>query len=107
MVATRKKKLSELVDEIMTEFGWHYFDRYDAHLTDKEKKRILAVYKKGVKQFGTDVVQRTETKDGYKLFVENGWVLVRPSGTEPLIRYYAEADTSARVEGLLKAAREQ
>ncbi len=107
MMATRKKKLSELVDDIMTEFGWHYFNRFDAHLTEKEKKRILAVYKKGIKQFGTEVVQRTETKDGFKLFVQNGWVLVRPSGTEPLIRYYAEADTPARVEALLKSAREQ
>ncbi len=106
MMAIRKKKLSELVNEIMAEFGWHYFNRYDAHLTEKEKQRILAMYKKGVKQIGGDAVHRIETKDGYKLFVDNGWVLVRPSGTEPLIRYYAEADTPARVEGLLKAARE-
>jgi phosphomannomutase len=106
MMAIRKKKLSELVNEIMAEFGWHYFNRYDAHLTEKEKQRILAVYKKGVKQIGGDAVHRIETKDGYKLFVDKGWVLVRPSGTEPLIRYYAEADTPARVEDLLKAARE-
>jgi phosphomannomutase len=106
LMATRKKKLSELVNEIMAEFGWHYFNRFDAHLTEKEKQRILTVYKKGVKQIGGDAVHRIETKDGYKLFVDNGWILVRPSGTEPLIRYYAEADTPARVEELLKAARE-
>ncbi|HTP14036.1 MAG TPA: phosphoglucomutase/phosphomannomutase family protein, partial [Bacteroidota bacterium] len=47
------------------------------------------------------------TRDGFKLFMENAWVLVRPSGTEPLIRYYAEADTPEKVEALLKAAREQ
>jgi phosphomannomutase len=107
MMATRKKKLSELVDEIMTEFGWHYFNRYDARLTEKEKQRILAVYKKGIKEIGGNAVRRVETKDGFKLFVDNGWVLVRPSGTEPLIRYYAEADTPEKVEALLKAAREQ
>jgi phosphomannomutase len=107
VMTIRKKKLSELVDEIMNEFGWHYFNRYDAHLTEKEKQRILAVYKKGVQTIGGETVQRVETKDGFKLFVDNGWVLVRPSGTEPLIRYYAEADSPARVEGLLKAAREQ
>ncbi len=106
IMATRKKKLSELVDEIMSEFGWHYFNRYDAHLTEKEKQRILTVYMKGVKEIGGDAVHRIETKDGYKLFIDNGWVLVRPSGTEPLIRYYAEADTPERVEALLKAARE-
>lgn len=107
LMATRKKKLSELVDEIMTEFGWHYFNRYDAHLTEKEKQRILAIYKKGIKEIGGNAVRRVETKDGFKLFVDNGWVLVRPSGTEPLIRYYAEADTPEKVEALLKAARER
>jgi phosphomannomutase len=90
----------------MTEFGWHYFNRYDAHLTEKEKQRILSVYKKNPKQIAGLHVQRIETKDGFKLFVQNGWVLVRASGTEPLIRFYAEAETPEKVEALLKAARE-
>ncbi|HEY4613543.1 MAG TPA: phosphoglucomutase/phosphomannomutase family protein [Bacteroidota bacterium] len=104
IMATRRKKLSELVNELMNEFGWHHFNRIDAHLTEKEKKRILAVYKKGVKSFGAYPVQRVETKDGYKLFVEDGWVLVRASGTEPLIRFYAEAESVEKVDALLKAA---
>jgi len=107
IMAVRKKKMSELVEEIMAEFGWHYFNRFDAHLTEKEKQRILAVYKKGVTSIGGATVRHVETKDGYKLFLDNGWVLVRPSGTEPLIRYYAEAESTERVEALLKAAREK
>ncbi len=107
MMAVRKKKLSELVEEVMTEFGWHYFNRYDSHLTEQEKKRILGVYRKGVAEIAGFKVQRIETKDGFKLFVDNGWVLVRPSGTEPLIRYYAEAETPEKVEMLLTAAREK
>lgn len=106
IMAVRKKKLSELVGEVMTEFGWHHFDRYDAHLTEKEKKRILAVYKKGVGTLAGRKVLRVETKDGFKLFVDNGWVLVRASGTEPLIRFYAEADTPEHVQSLLTAARD-
>ena len=104
IMAVRKKKLSELVNELMDEFGWFYFNRNDAHLTEKEKNRIMAFYKKGPKQIAGFPVQRIETKDGYKLFVENGWVLVRASGTEPLIRFYAEAETPEKVETLLKAA---
>ncbi|HEX9828738.1 MAG TPA: phosphoglucomutase/phosphomannomutase family protein [Bacteroidota bacterium] len=104
MMATRKKKLSELVAEVMNEFGWHHFNRIDAHLTEKEKQRILSVYKKGVKQLRNYPVQRMETTDGIKLFVENGWVLVRASGTEPLIRFYAEAESVEKVDALLKAA---
>ncbi|HVN48023.1 MAG TPA: phosphoglucomutase/phosphomannomutase family protein [Bacteroidota bacterium] len=105
IMATRKKKLSELVEEIMNEYGWFFYNRYDAHLTEKEKNRIMATYKKGVKQIAGFPVQRVETKDGFKLFLENGWVLVRASGTEPLIRFYAEAETPEKVEALLKAAR--
>jgi phosphomannomutase len=105
IMAVRKKKLSELVEELMNEFGWHYYDRYDAHLTEKEKNRIMAYYKKGPKQIAGFSVQKIDTKDGFKLFVENGWVLIRASGTEPLIRFYAEADTQEKVESLLKAAR--
>ncbi|MGH2568091.1 MAG: phosphoglucomutase/phosphomannomutase family protein [Bacteroidota bacterium] len=104
IMATRRMKLSELVDELMREFGWHYFNRIDAHLTEKEKQRILSVYKKGVNSLANDRVLRVETGDGFKLFVDNGWVLVRASGTEPLIRFYAEADSAERVDALLKAA---
>ena len=105
MMATRKKPLSTLVEEIMKEFGWHYFNRYDAHLTEKEKQRVLSAYKKGVGSLGPYRVLRLETKDGFKLFVENGWVLVRASGTERLSRFYAEAESPEKVEALLQAAR--
>ena len=104
ILAVRRKKLSELVEELMNEFGWHYYNRYDAHLTEKEKQRILKTYKKGVKSIAGVPVLRVETKDGFKLFVEKGWVLVRASGTEPLIRFYAEADSPEKVEALLKGA---
>jgi len=106
VMAARKRKLSELVEELMIEFGWHYYNRIDAHLTEKEKQRILAAYKKGVKSLAGSPVQKVETGDGYKLFIEHGWVLVRASGTEPLIRFYAEADSAMRVDALLKAATE-
>lgn len=104
VMAKRKMKLSALVQELMDQFGWHYFHRIDAHLTEKEKNRILAVYKKGVKSLAGFPVVRTESRDGVKLFVDKGWVLVRASGTEPLIRFYAEADALEKVHALLKAA---
>ncbi len=104
IMARRGKKLSELVNELMDEFGWHYFNRIDAHLTEKEKQRILNVYKKGVKELAGYKVIRVETTDGSKLFVDDGWVLVRASGTEPLIRFYAEADSPEKVQKLLKFA---
>ena len=53
--------------------------------------------------FGSPVTGRLDT-DGFKFFVDHGWVLVRASGTEPLIRFYAEADSMAKVDALLAAA---
>jgi phosphomannomutase len=106
VMATRKLKLSELVEELMLEFGWHYYNRIDAHVTEKQKQKTLAGYKKGVKNLAGMVVRKVETGDGYKLFFDDGWVLVRASGTEPLIRFYAEADSLYRVDSLLKAAME-
>jgi phosphomannomutase len=105
LMATRKKKLSALVEEVMEEFGWHYFNRYDAHLTEKEKARILAYYEKSPKKIGAYPVERLETIDGFKFFLPGGWVLVRTSGTEPLIRFYAEADSPEMVEAFLAASR--
>jgi phosphomannomutase len=104
VMASRKRKLSELVEELMIEFGWHYYNRIDAHMTEKEKLRILAAYKKGVKSLAGLPVRKTETRDGFKLFFDSGWVLVRASGTEPLIRFYAEADSPAKVDALLRGA---
>ena len=106
VMAARKLKLSELVEELMLEFGWHYYNRIDAHMTEKQKQKTLAGYKKGVKSLAGMVVRKVETGDGYKLFFDDSWVLVRASGTEPLIRFYAEADSMYRVNSLLKAAME-
>ena len=106
VMAKRQRKLSELVEELMIEFGWHYFNRIDAHMTEKEKQQTLAAYKKGIKSLGGYPVKKVETKDGYKFFFDDAWVLMRASGTEPLIRFYAEADSVFKLNALLKAATE-
>jgi phosphomannomutase len=104
LMAVRGKPLSALVDELMQEYGNHEFNRIDLHLTEKEKTAIMKKFSRGVKEIGGfPVIGRQET-DGYKFLIENGWVLVRASGTEPLIRFYAEADSKAKVDVLLKAA---
>jgi phosphomannomutase len=104
MMAVRGKKLSELVQELMDEFGQHEFHRIDLHLTEKEKKAIMKKFQKGVKEIaGYKVIGRKDT-DGFKFFVDGGWVLVRASGTEPLIRFYAEGRSRDMVNALLAAA---
>ena len=104
MMAVRQKSLSALVNELMDEFGRHEFKRVDLHVTEKEKVSIMKRFKKGVKDIaGFAVIGRKDT-DGHKLFVDAGWVLIRASGTEPLIRFYAEAESMDKVDLLLSAA---
>ncbi len=104
LMAVRGKSLSALVQELMDDYGNHEFRRVDVHLTEKEKNAIMKKYSKNVKEIaGYPVTGRKDT-DGYKLFVDGGWLLVRASGTEPLIRFYAEADSSEKVDSLLSAA---
>jgi len=104
MMAVREKKLSELVDEIMEEYGYHFYNRIDLHVEKKEQPRIMRTFKQGMKTIaGYPVISRNDL-DGYKFYINNGWLLVRSSGTEPLIRFYAEADSPEKVEKILRFA---
>jgi phosphomannomutase len=104
MMAVRQKTLSMMVAELMAEFGQHEFKRVDLHVTEKEKTAIMKKYQKGVTEIAGYVVTGRKNTDGYKFFVDGGWVLVRASGTEPLIRFYAEAENVTKVDALLEAA---
>ena len=104
IMAVRGRKLGALVQELMVEFGQHEFRRIDLHVTEKEKAAIIKTYRKGVKDIaGYRVTGRKDT-DGFKFFVQDGWVLVRASGTEPMIRFYAEGTSRDMVARLLAAA---
>ncbi|MBL7998175.1 MAG: phosphoglucomutase/phosphomannomutase family protein [Candidatus Kapabacteria bacterium] len=104
MMAVRKKSLKELVDELDEEFGTHRYRRRDVHVTESQKKTIMNACAKLPKKIGKYAVVNTLTKDGYKFILDDGsWLLIRASGTEPLIRFYAEASTLAKVNDILDA----
>jgi len=104
IMAVRRKKLSELVQELFDEYGEFHFGRIDSHVTEAEKKKIVSFYSRHPKKVGSFIVNRIDTTDGFKFFVNGGWILVRASGTEPLIRFYAEADAPKKMKAMLKAA---
>jgi phosphomannomutase len=104
MMAVRGKTLSALVEELMEEYGHHEFRRVDLHVTEKDKAAIIKRFRGGVRDIGGVPVTGWKDTDGIKYFVEGGWVLVRASGTEPLVRFYAEAETREKVNALLEAA---
>jgi len=103
-LAKRKMTLGEAVQEIYDEFGRVYYDRVDFHTTEAKKKSILRSCDRGLKKLGSHLVINVDTMDGYKFRIEGGWLLIRASGTEPILRFYAEADTEKKVKDLLSAA---
>jgi phosphomannomutase len=104
IMAKRKMSLSALVQELFDEYGEHYFNRIDLHITETEKQRIMRKFNKRITQIAGEKVIRVRAIDGFQYFVDGGWLLVRPSGTEPLIRFYAEADRKNKVQKLLDFA---
>lgn len=108
-MAKSGKTLNELIEEVYEITGAFSVDRNDLLLTETEKQRVIASCKNGeVKSIGNRPVIRLEDMDGYKFFVsEDEWLMVRPSGTEPLLRVYAEAHDHAGVMKLIGDAREQ
>jgi phosphomannomutase len=101
MMAVRGKPIGALVQELMDEFGVHEFRRVDMRLSEKEKESVMKRFRLGVTEIGGYAVTGRNDTDGHKFFVDDGWLLVRASGTEPLIRVYAEGGSTAMVDALL------
>lgn len=101
VMAVEKKTLKQLCLELDKEFGTHRYLRRDVIVTQTQKRQILSACEKSPKKLGRFNVLSTVTKDGYKFITEDGWILIRASGTEPLIRFYSEADSFSKVNELL------
>ena len=90
------KTLEELIEGVYEIVGAFKFERIDMHLKEEEKLSIVANCEKdNYKSFGDLEVRSLETIDGFKYFFDNDeWVMIRASGTEPVLRTYAEAATT-------------
>jgi phosphomannomutase len=103
VMAERGMTLGEMVEELSREFGPHFYDRVDLHMEMAQAARAVARAKRlrGHAVAGLRVT-RIETLDGTKLFFgDSAWLLVRASGTEDLLRLYAEAPSREQVKALL------
>ncbi len=109
MMAKRGRKLSELVHELHAEFGPHICRRIDLHTTETRKQNVLKRLREegGLGSIAGADVGRLESLDGFKHHVNGGWLLVRPSGTEPVLRIYSEAATEERALSLIRDAADQ
>jgi len=107
-MAKTGKSLSDLIDAVYEEVGAFVCDRDDLHITEAQKEQVIAGCQENKwKRFGQYAVVGTETIDGYKyIFEGNDWVMIRPSGTEPVLRVYAQAGTAAAARQILDAVRD-
>ncbi len=102
MMVKRERTLSGLVRELADEFGPHYQSRTDLHTTPERKQAVLGELEtEGLSEIDGQPVVKTETLDGYKYRLENGWLMFRPSGTEPVLRVYSEAETQEDADTLV------
>ena len=100
MMVYQKKNLKKLVAEMEKEFGRYYYQRCDVKLSNG--KCDLKKFKALTSLLGKKVVQLKDF-DGAKLICEDGsWLMLRPSGTEPLVRAYSEAKTLKRAKDLIR-----
>lgn len=105
MVKTGKTP-SQLVQTLFDKVGAHYYDRIDTRVTDDATKqaakaKLDALNVAGITLGGHKVTEKV-TIDGYKFVMDDGgWLLVRFSGTEPLIRVYTETTDQAAVPAIL------
>ena len=105
-MAYENKSLKQLQHDLYEFAGCKFYnDRIDKKLENKEEiKPVLEKYK-ALKSVGEYKVIHTDTKDGVKLYLEDttSWILIRPSGTEPLLRIYFESDSIDKIEKLKSA----
>jgi phosphomannomutase len=98
------KTPSQLLDYLYSKVGPHYYQRHDIAFPENERPAIIKRITDNLPQSidGVRVIKQ-DTTDGFRLILaDNSWLLIRFSGTEPLLRIYAESDSPARVEGLLE-----
>jgi phosphomannomutase len=104
-MAKTGKGINELIQEVYDLVGPFVFKRNDLHLSMEKKLAVVERCEKGgLKAFGSYEVRSLETLDGFKFILsDDSWIMIRPSGTEPVLRVYVQAPSESDAQGILKA----
>lgn len=103
MMVQLKKKPSELLALLFSKVGSHYYDRVDSSFSGNRQDREQRILNAKPETVGGLKVTDLITTDGFKFCLEDGgWMLIRFSGTEPIMRVYCETTHKDRVQAILK-----
>ncbi len=103
MLAYEDKPLWELQEELKQKTGCNFInERIDIKLQDRNQLEILMKKYSELENIADFEISSKDTKDGVKYYLDDDrtWVLIRPSGTEPLLRIYFESDEKSKIEKL-------
>lgn len=102
-MAKSGKLLREIIQEVYDIVGPFAFERRDMRLSEKQKKSIVHNCEEGVyTEFGPHKVEQVDLTDGFKYILSSdSWVMIRPSGTEPVLRIYAEAPSKEAARDII------
>ena len=107
MMAKTGKSLDDLIEEIYGLVGSFAVERYDLQVENNLKNKIIENCKQRIyKSFGEYEVTEMEDTDGFKYHLnKDSWVMFRASGTEPVLRIYAQSSDSEKCFSILEAAK--
>ena len=109
-IAATEGDIAALYDKLAATHGTPYYTRVDIPTDDATKARVKALKAAdfaNVKELAGENVQRVRDTDGIKIYLEKSWCLVRPSGTENILKVYAETFVNpAHLQELITAAQE-
>lgn len=107
MVAFTGKTIQDLLKDLFEQVGVLYSTRQDLTISEHMQEEVKRVIERPPNTFAESEVTQVNKLDGCKLVLSDGsWYLIRPSGTEPIVRCYGEANTPTRLEEIMQAGRE-
>ncbi|MBN1375527.1 MAG: phosphoglucomutase/phosphomannomutase family protein [Dehalococcoidia bacterium] len=102
------KSPAQLLNDLFKKVGPHYYDRLDLHITPEIKQTTMdRIAKASIDRIGQLKVVKLDTRDGFRYKLSDGsWLLIRFSGTEPLVRIYSESSSEDAVQKLIQYGQE-
>lgn len=108
IVCNTDMTINRILEEIYNEFGYFVFDRIDYKIGPEQKENLKSLLERGI----PDILKKAGagkviTIDGYKYIMEDSsWIMIRPSGTESVVRIYTEGESDKKIKYLQELGKE-